>query len=214
MDVRKLSDGLYMTEDQYLALDDATDGKYERLNGMVTRLRPPSSLEGADAGILDMAGGSDAHAALCMRLGLLIGPQLEDAPCMVYSGDRRLKLPQGNYLFPDVTVACGEETSSLPADPTVIIGVLSPATEKRDRTAKLAACDNSPVLKHGASDLAIRGSCFIGDRVGGSHLVTSYVPSTGSDRESHGQNVDRGIGITIMNHTAYWAYPFPYVQGE
>ena len=72
------TNGLYMTEDQYLALDDATDGKYERLNGMVTMLRPPSSLEGTDAGILDMAGGSDAHAALCMRLGVLIGPQLED----------------------------------------------------------------------------------------------------------------------------------------
>lgn len=134
-----LSNGLYMTEEQYLALDDATDGKYERLNGMVTMLRPPSSLERTDEGILDMAGGSDAHAALCMRLGLLIGTQLEDAPCMVFSGDRRLKLPQGNHLFPDVTVACGEESSSLPANPTVIIEVLSPATEKRDRTAKLAA---------------------------------------------------------------------------
>jgi|SRR5205085_2291865 len=133
------SNGLYMTEDQYLALDDATDGKYERLNGMVTMLRPPSSLEGTDAGILDMAGGSDAHAALCMRLGVLIGPQLEDAPCMVYSGDRRLKLPQGNYLFPDVTIACGEETSTLPVNPTVIIEVLSPATDKHDRTAKLTA---------------------------------------------------------------------------
>jgi Uma2 family endonuclease len=134
----QMSEGLYMTEDQYLALDDATDGKYERLNGMVTMLRPPSSLEAADAGILDMAGGSDAHAALCSRLTLLIGAQLEDAPCLVYSGDRRLKLPEGNYLFPDVTVACGKDTSTLPANPTVIIEVLSPATEKRDRTAKLA----------------------------------------------------------------------------
>ena len=100
--------GLYMTEEQYLALDDATDGQYERLNGMVTMLRPPSSLKGADAHILDLAGGSDAHAALCMRMGLLIGTQLEDTRCLVYSSDRKLKLPQGNYLFPDVTVACGE----------------------------------------------------------------------------------------------------------
>ena len=135
----QLSEGLYMTEDQYLALDDATDGKYERLNGMVTMLRPPSSLEGADVGIIDMAGGSDAHAALCSRLSLLIGMQLEDAPCLVFSGDRRLKLPEGNHLFPDVTVACGGDSSTLPANPTVIIEVLSPATEKRDRTAKLAA---------------------------------------------------------------------------
>lgn len=41
-----VSDGIYMTEDQYLALDEATDGKYERLNGMVTMLRPPQPVQG------------------------------------------------------------------------------------------------------------------------------------------------------------------------
>src|SRR5947209_8673695 len=120
-DRSQVSDGIYMTEEQYLALEERTDGKYERLNGMVTMLRPPSRLEGTDEGILDMAGGSDAHAALCMRLGTLLSNQLEDGPCLVYSSDRRLKLPQGTHLFPDLTVACGEETGSLPTDPTVII---------------------------------------------------------------------------------------------
>ncbi len=142
-----VSDGIYMTEDQYLALEETTDGKYERLNGMVTMLRPPSSLQEADATILDMAGGSDAHAALCIRLGTLLSNQLEDAPCLVYSSDRRLKLPQGgNYLFPDLTVACGEETTSQVMVPTVILEVLSPATEKRDRSAKLAAYKTLPSL--------------------------------------------------------------------
>ena len=146
-DRTQVSDGLYMTEDQYLALDEATDGKYERLNGMVTMLRPPSSLYGADEAILDMAGGSDAHAALCIRLGALLSNQLEDAPCLVYSSDRRLNLPQGNYLFPDLTVACGEETGSRVPDPTVIIEILSPATEKRDRGAKLAAYKTLPSVQ-------------------------------------------------------------------
>jgi len=109
-------------------------------------LRQPSSLDGADEAILDMAGGFDAHAALCIRLGALLSNQLEDAPCLVYSSDRRPKLPQGNYLFPDLTVACGEETSSRATDPTVIIEVLSPATEKRDRGAKLAAYKTLPSL--------------------------------------------------------------------
>ena len=75
----QVNDGLYMTEAQYLALDDATDGKYERLNGMVTMLRPPSSLEGADADILNMAGGSDAHAAdkpTAAESGLRLGGKL------------------------------------------------------------------------------------------------------------------------------------------
>src|SRR5712692_10364529 len=138
-DQSQVSDGIYMTVEQYLTLDEATDGKYERLNGMVTMLRPPSSLDGADEAILDMAGGSDAHAALCIRLGALLSSQLEDTPCLVYSSDRRLKLPQGNHLFPDLTVACGEEPGSRAPDPTVIIEVLSAATEKRDRGAKLAA---------------------------------------------------------------------------
>ena len=82
---------------------------------------------------------------LC-RLGALLSSQLEDAPCLVYSSDRRLKLPQGNYLFPDLTVACDEETGSLPAHPTVIIEILSPATEKRDRSAKFAAYKMLPSL--------------------------------------------------------------------
>jgi len=142
----QVSDGLYMTEEQYLVLDEATDGKYERLNGMVTMLRPPSSLYGADESILDMVGGSDAHAALCIRLGALLSSQLEDAPCLVYSSDRRLKLPQGNYLFPDLTVACGEATGSLPADPTVIIEILSPVALLGGRGAKFAVYKTLPSL--------------------------------------------------------------------
>ena len=144
----QVSEGIYMTEEQYLALEETTDGKYERLNGMVTMLRPPSSLqEETNATILDMAGGSDAHTALCVRLGILPCNRLEGAPCLVYSSDRRLKLPQGgNYLFPDLTVACGEETTSQGMAPTVILEVLSPATEKRDRGAKLAAYKTLPSL--------------------------------------------------------------------
>ena len=141
------SDGLFMTEEQYLALDNATDGKYERLNGMVTMLRPPSNTEDVDASIFDMAGGSDAHAALGTRLSLLIGTQLEDEPCLVFSSDRRLKLPKGNHLFPDLTIACGEDTTTLPTNPIVIIEVLSPTTEKRDRDAKLMAYQTLPSVQ-------------------------------------------------------------------
>ena len=141
-----LGNGLYMTEEQYLALDDTTDGKYEFYQGYVIMLSPPSAAYD-EPFIIDMPGESLAHSALCMRLGLLIGTQLEDAPCLVYSSDRRLKLPQGNHLFPDVTVACGEDPDTLPANPTVIIEVLSPATEKRDRNAKLMAYRKLPSVQ-------------------------------------------------------------------
>ena len=138
MAVNRLGNGLYMTEEQYLALDDATDGKYEFYDGYVIMLRPPSAAYDEHPSI-EIAAGSDAHAALCMRLGLLIGTQLEDRPCLVYSSDRRLKLPQGNHLFPDITVACDEDTTTLPSNLIVVIEVLSPITEKRDRDTKLIA---------------------------------------------------------------------------
>src|SRR2546421_5968502 len=48
--------------------------------------------------------------------------------------------------------------------------------------------------------------------MGGSRLATSYVSSTGSHRESHGQNVFRSIRVTIVNRAAGWTYPFPSVQ--
>lgn len=140
------SDGLYMTEEQYLTLDEATDGKYERLNGMVTMLRPPSSLFGGDASILGLAGGSDAHAALSGRLIGLLSSQLAKSPCLVYTSDKRLKIPQGTYLYPDVTVTCGEEDIALPTNPIVIIEVLSPSTQRRDRGSKFALYKMFPTL--------------------------------------------------------------------
>ena len=142
-----ISDGLYMTEEQYLVLDDATDGKYERLDGMVTMLRPPSSFYATDAAILDMAGGSDAHAALCVRVAVLLSNLLEDAPCTVYSSDKRVKLLRGNYLYPDLTVACDEEVDSMPTNPTLIIEVLSPTTQKKDRGGKLKAYKELPSVQ-------------------------------------------------------------------
>ncbi len=66
-DRSQVSDGLYMTVDQYLTLDEATDAKYEYLDGYVFMLRPPSSAYD-DQAVLDMAEGSVAHAALCAHL--------------------------------------------------------------------------------------------------------------------------------------------------
>jgi hypothetical protein len=72
--VKKLPTG------QYLALDEATDGKYEYLDGYVFMLRPPSSAYD-DQALVDMAGGSVAHAALCARIATLVDVALGDSPC-------------------------------------------------------------------------------------------------------------------------------------
>jgi Uma2 family endonuclease len=132
------SGGLYMTVEQYLALDDATDGKYEYLDGYVFMLRPPSSAYD-DQALVGMAGGSVAHAALCARMAMVLGNALGESSCLVYSADARLQLAERQYLYPDLLVACGEQSGTLLTNPTVVIEVLSPTTEKRDRGAKFTS---------------------------------------------------------------------------
>ena len=135
-----------MTEEQYLALDEATDANYEFYDGYVVMLRPPSSAYDERA-MLDMAGGSLAHAALCVRLGGLLDQALADGPCIAYSSDVKLKVGNARHYFhPDVSVACGDQAGKMLTDPVVVIEVLSPATEKRDRDAKLATYKMLPSL--------------------------------------------------------------------
>jgi len=133
-DRSQVSDGLYMTVEQYLALDESSDAKYEYLDGYVFLVRPPSS--SYDDQAVDMAGRSVAHAALCARMASLLDQALADSSCVVFTSDARLKLADRQYFYPDLTVACGEQAGTMLTDPLVVIEVLSPATEKRDRGAK------------------------------------------------------------------------------
>lgn len=141
-----MSNGIYMTVEQYLALDEATDGKYEYDNGYVFMLRPPSSAYDEHT-ILDMAGGSIAHAALCLRMGSLLDQALTDGPCLAFTSDARVQLNEWQYYYPDVTVACGEEPGGMLTNPVVVIEVLSPTTEKRDRSTKFKAYKALPSVQ-------------------------------------------------------------------
>src|SRR5258708_5651300 len=156
-DPSEVSEGLYMTVEQYLALDEATDGKYEFLDGYVFMLRPPSS--DYDDRAVAMAGGSIAHAAICARMALLLGNALASSPCTVYTSDARLQLAERQYLYPDLVVACGEQSGTMLINPSVVIEVLSPTTEKRDRGAKFKTYKSLPSVQEymliGSEDRAI-----------------------------------------------------------
>ena len=144
-DRTQVSDGLYMTVEQYLALDESSDAKYEYLDGYVFLLRPPSSDYDDEA--IDMAGGSIAHGAICAQVTYLLVGALRGKPCRAYSSDTRTKLAEKSYLYPDVIVACGEQTGTMLINPTVVIEVLSPSTEKRDRGAKFKTYKALPTIQ-------------------------------------------------------------------
>src|SRR5437763_897338 len=147
-DRSQVSEGLYMTKEQYFALDEATDGQYEFYNGYVIMLTPPSSAYD-DGVFVDMSGGSIAHSAICARLAFLIESGLpDDGPCLVHSSDVKVEAAnQRYYLHPDVSVACDQETGQLLTNPVAVIEVLSPATEERDRTWKLDSYKGLPSVE-------------------------------------------------------------------
>ncbi len=114
------------TPEQYLALERKAETKSEFCDGFIEA----------------MAGASRAHGLISLNLASHLLLQLQDRPCEVYNGDMRVWVgPANRYTYPDVVVVCGEpqfQDSDLDTliNPTVIVEVLSPTTEKKDRGKK------------------------------------------------------------------------------
>src|SRR2546422_434390 len=87
------------TEDEYLALERASQERREYLDGQIYL----------------MAGESEAHGTICINLAIEVGSQLKGTPCRAFSKDTKVRsgpLPksrysaEGLYSFPDLLVVC------------------------------------------------------------------------------------------------------------
>ena len=99
-----------------------------------------------DNGLIEaMAGALREHNLIAVTSTARLVTTLENRPCEVYSGDMRVWIgPKRQYTYPDVTAVCGPpefqdgEFDTL-LNPTLIVEVLSPSTESKDRNRKFAA---------------------------------------------------------------------------
>ncbi|TMC18754.1 MAG: Uma2 family endonuclease [Chloroflexi bacterium] len=116
----------YMTVEQYLALDRANpDVRYEYIDGR----------------IIMQAGGSLKHSRIKINVTRVLYDVLRDSPCRVYDADSRVRLSETKYVLPDATVSCDErenEEDDIIRYPRLVVEVLSPHTEARDRGQKFA----------------------------------------------------------------------------
>lgn len=107
-----------MTAEEYLAWEHAQPAKHEFFHGEVFAI----------------AGGSPRHNALCVRISRSLGN------AVVLSSDQRVGIGAGErYVYPDVSVACGAldiRLHDVLANPTMLVEVLSSATEQYDRGLK------------------------------------------------------------------------------
>lgn len=122
----------FVTAADYLENERHAETKSEFLNGE----------------IVAMAGASPKHVRLNANFVIRLGVQLDGKPCEVFAQDLRVAISDaGDYVYPDVVVACGAqfEGDNL-LNPKVIIEVLSPSTELKDRTTKFAIYLKVPSL--------------------------------------------------------------------
>ena len=120
----------YLTPEQYLEIERAAEYKSEYLNG---RMWP---LGGTPHG---MSGGRRFHSMISLNVAAELLLRLKGR-CRVFNSDMRVRVSEsGLYTYPDVSVVCGKPehpAEDLLSNPTLIIEVLSPTTEKNDRGMK------------------------------------------------------------------------------
>jgi len=104
--------------------------------------------------IFAMAGATKTHNAI---VGAILGEFygfLKGKSCKVFPSDLRVHNAENSlYTYPDVTVVCGEEKYlddefDTLLNPTVLVEVLSPATEDYDRGTKFKLYRTIPSLQN------------------------------------------------------------------
>ncbi len=114
--------------EEYLHREKSSDVKHEYDNGY----------------IVAMAGASRSHNLIALTLASEIKQHLKGKSCRTYISDMKVHIQkQGNehFYYPDVMVSCDDQPPSeyYENNPILIIEVLSPSTETRDKLEKLSA---------------------------------------------------------------------------
>lgn len=120
-----------LTPEQYLqaerkAIRELT-GKHELINGQ----------------LIAMSGASLIHNLISMNIIFLLGKVRRQKNLTVFSGDMRVNNPlNDSFCYPDVCVVSGAPQMSdaqkdVLLNPVLVVEVLSPTTERYDRSEKL-----------------------------------------------------------------------------
>ncbi|GER86316.1 hypothetical protein KDW_04780 [Dictyobacter vulcani] len=133
--------GTKMTEEHYHELEHLSpDRKYEYIDGIAYM----------------MSGGSVAHDRIAYNARLALDSYLQSRACTVFGADVQVYLARKNngkphFVYPEVTVSCdvadSRSDNTLIESPRVVVEVLSPGTETKDRGAKFKAYQNQETIQ-------------------------------------------------------------------
>jgi Uma2 family endonuclease len=131
------SDKRFYTKEEYFALEESSQEKFEFENGEV----------------FAMSGGSLPHNLIAGNVVTALNNKLADRDCMVLGSDMRTAIdPTQSYVYPDAQVICGkveyaEGRNDIVKNPVLVVEVLSESTELYDRGKKFKKYQTLPSFK-------------------------------------------------------------------
>lgn len=118
---------LRISPQQYLEREAESRERHEYTHGLMFPKEDPS----------------EAHNMLIANLASALLYHLRGSPCEVFLTDTKVQAKDGDderYYYPDVLVTCTKDPGKeFKRKPTLVIEVLSPATERTDRVEKFTA---------------------------------------------------------------------------
>ena len=124
-----------MSIEEYLDWEPLQDCRYEYVNGEV----------------FAMTGGTIPHNDIALNLYRALYPHLRSRGCRINVADVKLQVSlESPYYYPDVVISCDPrdlKARKFIQFPKIIVEVLSPATEAKDRGEKFAFYQTIPSLQ-------------------------------------------------------------------
>lgn len=126
-----------MTVEQYFDFERRSAEKHEYVGGRTIR----------------MAGGSPEHNLIAANVLRSLGNALESAgtDCDAFGSDQRVHIRDDVMVYPDVVVACADaqfDHRDALRNAVAVVEVMSPSTEKDDRTDKFRDYRSLESLEH------------------------------------------------------------------
>jgi Uma2 family endonuclease len=128
----------HYTLEEYFALEDVSDARFEYWDG----------------DIVCMSGGSRAHGTIGSNVVIALGSGLRGGRCRAFTGDVAVWTPTlPPYRYPDASAACGElkfehiKGRDALVNPVVVVEVMSPSTAALDEGPKFVAYQAIPTLR-------------------------------------------------------------------
>lgn len=125
-------DKKFASDEEYFLYEEGSELKHELING----------------NLYEMSGSSKYHHKISGILYVLLTSLLKDEKWEIYFEGFKVRIPEGNYFYPDICVCKANPKKYFTDEPILIVEVLSETTRKFDLTDKFIQYQKIPTLHY------------------------------------------------------------------